>query len=249
VKRCVGRALIFTAACAPSLGGQAAHHPAPSPDAQECRVLANKLASDPHSAAFREALRSNIAACGQSGAAAIATAMRAAKGVQDANLADSFRFPAAYTRNAQLLETALDVAADRSASVPMRILAMEAALRQHRISEALGDRISDLTARPMGRICRITFVEHAGEYKSAGELPVGYEQSIVSQMRQIAADEGSPRTVRDVAQGVADRIERKPDVDLQAGLGHSGRGSEIRSKAGGGNQVRRVSGGLSSRTR
>jgi hypothetical protein len=177
-------------------------------------VLANKLASDPHSAAFREALRSNIAACGESGAAAIATAMRAAKGVQDADLADSFRFPAAYNRNAQVLEAALDVAADRNASAPMRILAMEAALRQHRLSEALGDRISELITRPMGRICRLTLVEHAGDYKSASELPAGYEQSIISQMRQIAADEGSPRTVRDVAQCVADRIERRPDVDL-----------------------------------
>jgi hypothetical protein len=91
---------------------------------------------------------------------------------------------------------------------------MEAALRQHRLSEALSDRISELTTRPMGRICRITFVEHAGEYKSASELPAGYAQSIVARMRQIAADEGSPRTVRDVAQCVADRIERRPDVDL-----------------------------------
>jgi hypothetical protein len=205
--------VILTSACAPSLRGQALP-PTPAPDAQECRVLANKLASNPHSAAFREALTSNIAACGESGAAAIASAMRAAKEVQDANLADSFRFPAAYNRNAQVLESALDVAADRNASVPMRILGLEAALRQHRLSEALGDRISDLSTRPMGRICRLTLVEHAGEYKSASELPAGYEQSIVSRMRQIAADEGSPRTVRDVAQCIADRIERLPAVDL-----------------------------------
>jgi hypothetical protein len=202
-------AVVLSSACAPSLRGQEA----PAPDAQECHVLANKLASDPRSAAFRQAISSNIAACGETGAAAIATAMRAAKGVEDADLADSFRFPAAYNRNAQVLETALEVATDRNASVPMRILAMEAALRQHRLSEALGDRISELTTRPMGRICRFTFVLHAGEYKSASELPAGYAQSIVARMRQIAADEGSPRTVRDVAQCVADRIER-PDVDL-----------------------------------
>jgi hypothetical protein len=207
-------AVILTGACAPSLRGQDAEHPAPAPDAHECRVMANKLASNPHSAAFREALRSNIAACGESGAAAIATAMRAARGVEDANLADSFRFSAAYNRNAQVLESALDVAADRNASVAMRILAMEAALRQHRLSEALSDRISELTTRPMGRICRFTAVEDAGEYKSAGELPTGYEQAIISRMRQIAADGGSPQTVRDIAQCVADRIERRPDVDI-----------------------------------
>lgn len=201
-------AVILTAACAPSLGGQEAQHPAPAPDAHECRVLANKLASDPHSAAFREALRSDIAACGESGAAAIATAMRAAKGVQDPNLADSFRFPAAYNRNAQILASALDVAADPSASAAMRLVAMEAALRQHRLGEALSDRISEVIDRPMGRICRLTAVEHAGEYKSAGQLPAGYEQSIISRMRQIAADGGSPQAVRDVAQCVADWIEQ-----------------------------------------
>ena len=134
--------------------------------------------------------------------------MRAAKGIQDANLADSFRFPAAYNRNAQILASALDVAADPSASAAMRLVAMEAALRQHRLSEALSDRISEAIARPMGRICRLTAVEHAGEYKSAGELPAGYEQSIISRMRQIAADGGSPQTVRDVAQCVADWIEQ-----------------------------------------
>ena len=55
----IAAVILSGGACAPSLRGQQTH---PAPDAHECRVLANKLASDPHSAAFREALRSNIAA-------------------------------------------------------------------------------------------------------------------------------------------------------------------------------------------
>lgn len=195
--------LALSSACAPRINAQAGNGPPPD---HECRVLANKLASNPHSDAFRQALRSNIAACGEIGAEATATALRASKANPDADLADRFRFIVAYNRSPLILDAALAVAEDHTASTPMRIVAIEGALRQHSLDSAFGENTGELAAHPMGRFCHIVFVEHAGEYKSAASLPANASELTVSRLRRIADDQANPQSVRDAARCSADRI-------------------------------------------
>jgi hypothetical protein len=199
--------LSLNAACAPVLRAQ---HPGDRPRPDECHVLANKLASDPRSEAFRQALAGPIAACGEIGAGAIAQALRAAKSLADSTVTHPLAFAVAHNRSSVVLDAALAVAEDRTASVPVRMVALIGVLRQHTISAGFGGSISELVTRPMGRLCRIGPVEHAG-YISETALRLGYETEIVSTMRRIADDAGSPVAVRDAARCVADFIQPPPD--------------------------------------
>jgi hypothetical protein len=202
-----GVVLGLNTACVPVLGAQPPSN-RPAPD--ECRVLANKLASDPRSQAFRQALSGPIAACGEIGASAIARALGAAKSVEDSSLTHPLAFSVAHNRSPVILDAALAVAEDRTASVPVRLVALIGVLRQHTISAGFGGSISELAARPMGRLCRIGSVEHAG-YLSETALRPGYETEIVSTMRRLADDAGSPAAVRDAALCIADFIQPPPD--------------------------------------
>lgn len=195
--------LALSSACAPRISAQIGSGP---PADHECRVLANKLASDPHSEAFRQALRSNIAACGETGAEATATALRAAKQVSEPEIADGFRFIVAYNRSPLILDAALGVAEDHAASTTIRIVAIEGALRQHSLGSGFGDRAEELAAHPMGRFCHIVFVEHALEYKSAAPLPANSRALTVSRLRRLAEDQASPQSVRDAARCAADHL-------------------------------------------
>lgn len=195
--------LVLSTACAPRINAQVANGPPPD---HECRVLAANLASNPHSEAFRQALRSNIAACGETGAEAIATALRLAKADPDPDLADRFRFIVAYNRSQRILDAVLEVAEDHGASIQMRIVAIEGALRQHVLDSAFGETSEVLAARPMGRFCQIVFVEHADQYKSAAVLGTNARELTVSRLRRIADDQASPQSVRDAARCAADHI-------------------------------------------
>jgi hypothetical protein len=174
-------------------------------------VLANKLGSNPHSEAFRQALSGPLAACGSIGAEAIARALQAAKSVEDSAVTHPLAFDVAHNRSPVVLAAVLSVADDRTASVPMRIVALIGALRQRTISAGFGGSISELASRPMGRLCRIGPVEHS-VYHSEAALPAGYEVTIVSTMRRIADDQGSPVAIRDLARCVAEYIQ-PPVVD------------------------------------
>lgn len=196
--------LIVASACAPYQVGAQAPHRASRPPEQECRVLANKLASNPHSDAFRQALRSNLAACGNVGAEAVANALRVAKSVQEPGFADSFRFLVAYNRSPVVRDALLAVAEDRTAAPAMRIMAIEGVLRQHALESGFSEGPDELAARPMGRLCRIVLIEHAGDYKSdSGPTP---GQAAATRLRRIADDAGTPQGVRDAARCTAERI-------------------------------------------
>lgn len=189
-------------ACAPQIHAQEPRHPKPS--AHECRVLANQLNSDPHSEAFRRALGSDIASCGAVGATAISTALRAAKGVQDPGYAAEFKFIVAYNRSPVVLDALLDVASDPSAADPMRLAAIEGAMRQYRLDMAYGEHPVQ-RSWPQG-ICDLSVIDHAGDYDSKVPLPPGSRQMTVARLRRIASDQGSP-AVREAARCAANVVE------------------------------------------
>ena len=199
--------IVAASACAPQVSAQAPHaHGATRPTVQECRVLANKLGSNPRSEAFRQALRSNLAACGNVGAEALANALGAAKSVEEPGFAGSFRFLVAYNRSPIVLDALLAVAEDRTAAPAMRIMAIEGVLRQHALESGFSEGPEELSARPMGRLCRIVLIEHAGDYKSATALPPGSGQASATRLRRIADDAGTPQGVRDAAKCTAERL-------------------------------------------
>lgn len=201
--------LWLTAACAPLLRAQEPRGGSPTP--RECHVLANKLGSNPHSEAFRQALAGPLAACGEIGARAIATALRVVRTVEDSAITYPLIFNVSHNRSPIILDAVLNVAEDRSATVPVRVAALIGALRQHRVASTFGGTPRDLATRPMGRLCYIVSVDHA-RYLSEAPMPAGYEQTILASMRRIADDGGSPTVVRDLARCVADVIQ-PPVID------------------------------------
>lgn len=198
---------VMLAACTPKIHAQEGRRP-PTPSAHECRVLANQLNSNPRSEAFRRALGAEIAACGAVGATAISTALRAATGVQDPRFADQFRFMVAYNRSPVVLDALLDVAANPAAATPMRMVAIEGAMRQHRLEMAYGEH-GEQRSRPRG-ICDLSVIDHAGDYDSKVPLPAGSQQMTVLRLRRIAADEATPPTVREAARCAAYLVESSP---------------------------------------
>ncbi len=198
-------AVVLTA-CAPQIHAQ--EGPRATTSAHECRVLANQLSSNPRSEAFRRALDSDIAACGAVGATAIATAIRGAKGVQDPRFAEEFSFMVAYNRNPVVLDALLEVAADPTAAIPMRVVAIEGAMRQHRLDAAYGEH-GEQGSRPRG-ICDLSTIDHAGDYESKVPLPADSPRMTVVRLRRIAGDQAAPPAVREAARCAANLVESSP---------------------------------------
>jgi len=198
---------VMLAACAPQIHAQEGRRP-PPPSAHECRVLANQLNSSPRSEAFRRALGAEITACGAVGATAISTALRAATGVQDPRLADQFRFMVAYNRSPVVLDALLDVAENPAAATPMRMVAIEGAMRQHRLEMAYGEHPVQ-RSWPRG-ICDLSVIDHAGDYDSKVPLPSDSRQTTVARLRRIAADQSVPPGIREAARCAASVVEPSP---------------------------------------
>ena len=202
-----------TSACAPSVGAQLVSRP-PPPSEHECRVLLNKLGANPNSEAFRDALRSNIAACGTSGAQGIASALeRASSGSVAPEVVEQFRFVVAYNRSPVLLETLLHVVDDAGASPEMRILAIEGVVRQFDLSFGFRTSIGELARSPGAPICQTTYIEHAGEYKSNAPLQPGSRDLAVAELNSVseAADSTATAAVRHAARCAAAYLRRAPD--------------------------------------
>ncbi len=173
---------------------------------QTCEATAQKAAAEPVSDDFRWALTlGGLERCGDTGAAAIAGALRQSGAIADTLLLNGLVVQASSMRHPQILQAALELAADRAAPAPARVAGMQVALRQHNASVALPGSVNQLSNTTMGALCRYTYLSHAHD-ASERALPAGHRERIVAVMRRIADDEAEPRPLRDLAGCVAHKV-------------------------------------------
>jgi hypothetical protein len=186
-------------------GGLPAWAAAP-PSYQECVAAATKSNDAPGSANFRWALTyGGLARCGETGAVALASAVGRADAIADTALLDGLVVEASRSRHPLILQAALDVAADRSVPLIGRVAGMQVALRQHAVHVALPGGVAELARLEMGQFCRYDSLTGVG-YASERPLPRGYREAIVAAMRGIADHAAEPRSLRDLAGWVANKV-------------------------------------------
>jgi len=186
--------LVALTFCAPELRAQST-----PPTAQDCRVAANKLASNPHSEAYRWALAyGRLAECGDVGARALAGAILEASGTRDLHLLQQMTLAASLNRHPAIWGAALDIAQRRSATVPARVASLQILLRQHDVAIALEGGLQRLTSERMGPFCRVDVVPH-GEYRSLAPLPLDYRERVEAATLRISEDPAEVTLIRDLA--------------------------------------------------
>ncbi|HEX2079170.1 MAG TPA: hypothetical protein VHG08_15705 [Longimicrobium sp.] len=207
MRKTIGIAALVAAAWAGSgCALQAQHAAAAPPSRQECEAAAQKAAAAPQSAEFHWALTyGGLARCGDTGAVALARALRQAGAIADSLLLGGVVVQASSSRHPQILQAALDLALDRSAPVPARVAGLQVALRQHDGRVALPGSVTQLSATAMGAFCRYDYLPHA-HYASERTLPRGHAAAIAAAMRRIADDPAEPRPLRDLAGCVARKV-------------------------------------------
>lgn len=166
------------------------------PTAQECRVAANKLGSDPHSAAYRWALtEGRLAKCGAIGAAVLAQVLGQADALTDTIALGGLEFSASTNRSPVIFRAALATAGAKTAGVQARELSLRVLLRQYNIEVALP--ASAYSARPSAA-CISHLVLHAA-YNSSEPLQPDSRQRIIELSDRIAGDEDEPQVLRNLA--------------------------------------------------
>lgn len=186
--------LVALTSCAGALRAQSTR-----PTAQECRVAANKLASNPHSEAYRWALAyGRLAECGDVGARALASAIQASSTTRDLHLLQQMTLAASLNRHPAILSAALDIAQRRSATVPARVASLQILLRQHDVTMTLEGGLQRLTTERMGRFCRVDVVPH-GAYGSLAALPLDYRERVGAATSRISEDQAEGSLIRDLA--------------------------------------------------
>lgn len=197
-------ALIFTTWAGTGCALQA-QHVAPA-TREACAAAAQKAAAEPQSDDFRWAFTfGGLPRCGDTGAVAIAGALRRSGAIADAGLLNNLVVQASSSRHPAILQAALDLAADRTAPAPVRVAGMQVALLQHDNRVALMGSLTELSTTTMGVFCEYDYLLHA-HYASARPLPAGHRERIVSVMREIAADASEPQPLRDLAGCVARKV-------------------------------------------
>lgn len=178
----------------------------PRPSLNSCVAAAEKAGADPRSPDFAWALTfGSLARCGDTGAVALARALREAGGIVDPVLMNSLVVQASSSRHPRILQAALDMALDRSAPTPARVAGLQVALRQHAAGIALPGSVEQLSTTEMGAFCRYDYLSHA-HYASERALPPGYREHIEAAMRGIGEDEAESRPLRDLARCVARKV-------------------------------------------
>lgn len=186
--------LVALTSCAGALRAQSI-----PPTAQDCRVAANKLASDPHSEAYRWALAyGRLAECGDVGARALAGAVQASSTTRDLHLLQQMTLAASLNRHPAIWGAALDIAQRRSATVPARVASLQILLRQHDVATTLEGGLQRLTTERMGRFCRVDVVPH-GTYRSLAALPLDYRERVEAATSRISEDPAEVTLIRDLA--------------------------------------------------
>lgn len=182
-----------------------AQHVAPA-TRQACEATARKAAAGPRSEDFRWALTyGGLERCGDTGAAALAGALRQSGAITDTMVLNGLVVQASSSRHPQILQAALELAADRAAPAPARVAGMQVALRQHDGRVALPGSVNQLSTTTMGRFCRYDYLPHA-HYASERALPGGHRERIESVMREIAGNAVEPQPLRDLAGCVARKV-------------------------------------------
>ena len=202
-----GLCIVLLGACAPATRAQMPARTPPT--AHDCRVAANRAASNPNSEAYRWAVtQGRLAECGSVGAEATAAHLRSANTLGDSLLLQGVMLNAATNRHPALLEAALEVVQDREARLPVRVMALEVVLRQHDVQSAFAGSRDALFTEPVGRFCRVTYVEHA-TYQSSTPLPADYPARVAETLTRLAADTREPAVLRDLAACVGRALQHE----------------------------------------
>ncbi len=173
--------------------------PPDPPTPHECRTAANKLNSDPRSAAHRWALtEGRLAECGAAGAAALAQELSRVDAAADTVALRAYFFAASANRSREIVDAALGVAANRAAGPRARALSLHLLVRQHNIQVAIPWNGVEALTRVRGKPCMPELVLHA-EYKSLHELPTDYQTRIIRVLDQIAADATEAAFLRELS--------------------------------------------------
>jgi hypothetical protein len=183
------------------------------PTAHDCRVAANKLASNPHSEAYRWALAyGRLAECGDVGARALAGAVQGSSATRDLHLLQEMTLaapdPAAMEpivwaatrlRDASVYETALAIVSDPTASVAARVQAIRILSAQ--LDPQQGGTSASYEYYAGSRITK-TGVSVDGLVATADEavftgraLPSEALARAEQVVRRVAADPGTPQPV------------------------------------------------------
>ena len=168
------------------------------PDRQECQATLNKLASDPHSAAFGWALTyGKPSACGAEGGVTMARVLRKdIRRIADVGFLDAFVLQASANRHPAIFDAALATARDRTVPTAIRVGAIQIALGQHD-ARYLIPRNLDAPARDprAERICAFDMALELG-FQSEQPLPGDYRARLLREMQSLVAESGAPIAVR-----------------------------------------------------
>ena len=167
---------------------------------QECRATLNKLASDPHSEAFRSALvYEKPNACGAEGATMMARLLRQEiRSIAERGLLEPFVLQASSSRSPALLDAALAVANDRALPAAIRVGAVQIALGQHDVGYLLPRNLDVPVQPPFDRVCWFNLMPEYG-YQSEQPLPGDYRDRLLRDMQALTADAQGPLAVRRAA--------------------------------------------------
>lgn len=205
-------------------GALDAQIPSPRPAGHDCRVVLNKLSSDPRSEAFRWALMyGRVGACGSDGATAISRLLRTrAPEIASVGLLGALVLQASANRHPELFETALILASDRSQPNTVRVGAIQLALGQYDIGYRLPRNLS-APARPTETpACEFTIVVEFA-YASEVPLPSNARDRLLTLGRALAGDANEAQPVQsaascvkyilEVAEGPDDRTDEPLSSD------------------------------------
>ena len=168
------------------------------PDRRECRATVNKLASDPHSAAFRSALAyGRMNRCEAEGAIAMARVLREnIQAVAEAGFLERFVVQASSSRHPAIFDAALATAHDRTLPTAIRVGAVQIALGQHDTRYRIPRNLDVPAPTPLyERICAFDMVLELG-FQSEQPLPGDYRTRLIREMQSLMAERGAPVAVR-----------------------------------------------------
>lgn len=196
--------VLLLTGCAGSIEAQ--RLPGGPPTAHECRVVANKLGSDPHSQAFRDALvYGPLAACGDIGGRALADALWRTRAVTDTALLAALGREATMMRSPHVFEAALEVAADRTASVPARASSLLVLLGQEDENTIVGRSWGENLIIPVGEFCQGASITDV-QYLSQAPLPADHRTRVSNLLTRMAEDGTEPLLLRQLAHCISREI-------------------------------------------
>jgi len=184
----IGLAVMASASVAQSPGR-------PPLTSAECQTAAQALA-----AGSRQTWRwERVAECGASGAAALSAALGAARASTDSVLLSALFRTGSRVRDAALWQASLNLAADRSAAVPARVVGMMVAVAQYEPGlipvEPTWTRFVTV---PMGTACRFERSEQSGWTSDLG-VQSGYLESTAAALDARSVDATESPVIRELA--------------------------------------------------